>query len=66
MWSRYIEGGSLFRIRAGYTSIPGLLGKTMEYLLVSMVLMLLWANHESARLVNHCEHLPDGFLAILQ
>ena len=60
-------GGSLFRLRAGYTSIPGLpLGKTKEKLLISVVLMLLWANHESARLVNHCEHLLDDFLTILQ
>ena len=54
MWSRYIRGGSLFRIRVGYTSIPGLLlDETKEKLLVSIVL---WANHESARLVNHYEH----------
>ena len=37
MWSRYIRGGSLFRIRDGYTSIPGLLGETKEKLMVSMV-----------------------------
>ena len=48
------HGGSLFRIRVGYTSIPGLLlDETKEKLLVSIVL---WANHESARLVNHYEH----------
>ena len=61
------RGGSLFRIRAGYTSIPGLLGKNHDFVLLNWPqIMKIYSRHSAYLLETSCYHTDTCGMVVVR